>query len=240
MGVVGIVGAIASSLSQIRGLVEPAPQRVFLRQIYFTGVESVLLIGFAAVVGGWALISQAYSVLGEDMALTAGVVRVLLLQNVGPLFVALYVLARSGTAIASELASMKQRGEIAALWRMGIDPERYLVMPRVLAAAVSVVALTGIFLSLMVFGGMGLLIFAEELDFSQVLEELFRGADWSFLLLVFSKPLGFGLLIGAAGCAHGLAASAGPQGIPVATRSAFVEGLAGIVAIEVFWRVLGF
>ncbi len=52
------------------------------------------------------------------------------------------VIARSGTAIAAELGAMKINGEIAALERLGIDPERYLLLPRVIGAATSVMLLT--------------------------------------------------------------------------------------------------
>ena len=48
--------------------------------------------------------------------------------ELGPLLTAIIVIARSGTAIAAEIGSMKINGEITALERLGIEPERYLLL----------------------------------------------------------------------------------------------------------------
>lgn len=114
------------------------------RQIYFTAWQ--ILPGFILVC---ALLSYmvirivvqaagSYGLAGVALNL---VVRVLVLELI-PMFVALFVALRSGAAINTEVALMHIRGDLEALARAGADPMRHQLVPRVVGSAVSVVALT--------------------------------------------------------------------------------------------------
>ena len=118
--------------------------RVLLKQVLFTGVQAWAVIVVLFFLIGALVISQIIGFAGAEGAPLTGKVLVwVVVRELGPLFTAVIVIARSGAAIAAELASMKIDGELGVLEAMGIPVARYLVMPRVLgvAAAVAVLAL---------------------------------------------------------------------------------------------------
>src|SRR5476649_2613546 len=122
-----------------------ATSNLMARQIYFTDWQ--ILPGFMLVCAILSymviriVIMAAVNYGMEDYALDL-VVRVLMLELI-PMFVALFVALRSGAAINTEVVLMHIRGDLAALQRAGEDPMRHQLVPRVVGSAVSVFALTG-------------------------------------------------------------------------------------------------
>ena len=121
---------------------------VFSRQLYFTGVESsgivilaASLIGFGFV---YAIENSLDAVSGvralEFLALRSA-------KSLGILITGFVFVARSITAISSELALMSVNGELKTLERLGIDSTRYLLIPRALASAVATSILSVYFLA---------------------------------------------------------------------------------------------
>lgn len=219
-------------------LLRPPYLRVLLKQVYFTGIEALPILAVAALVGGYLTTNQLFQVMGKDMGLTIEVMRFLLVQEGAVFLVAVYVLARSGSAIASELASMRQQGEVRQLYRLGVNPASYLVAPRVWGAALSVAGLTVYVQILMVFGGFGFMALFSGWDYVMALEIFSKGLDPSRGFLTILKAFSFGLVLGSVACHQGLQAVAGPQGIPVAARSAVVHSFAGILLVDVLFTLL--
>lgn len=203
-----------------------------LKQIYFTGIEALPLVTVTALVTGFASAAQLYRVLLQDMALTLDVFRLLLVQEASILIVAFFVLARSGSAVAAELADLQQKGEVGSLYRMGIDPASYLVAPRVAACLLSVPALVAFFQVIMVLGGFALMALFEGWDFSLALFHYASGMHPERGFIMAAKALVFGGIIGSICCRQGLDAMPGPLGVPVAVRTAMVHGFTGIVIME--------
>jgi phospholipid/cholesterol/gamma-HCH transport system permease protein len=121
---------------------------VLSRQIYFTGYQSVLVVSLAAALIASAFVFAFKDLLGsslDDAALDALVsltVRGFAVQVPGFIFC-----ARSITAVISELSLMSVTGEIRTLQRLGIDPFKYLLLPRLLAASLSMMILYLIFVA---------------------------------------------------------------------------------------------
>jgi phospholipid/cholesterol/gamma-HCH transport system permease protein len=212
-------------------------RQVFFKQIYFSGIESIPFLSFTALLLGFTVTSRLSEVMADDISHTVNIFRSMIVQEGALLIVAFYVMARSGSAMASELASCKQHGEVAALYRMGIDPAGYLVAPRVVAAFLSVSALTVIFQVVLVLGGFALASLFMEWDYILVMRKFLHGGlSLSGAVFTLFKTSVYGALIGAVACRQGLRAVRGPQGIPVATRTAVVHGLSVIVlAATVFF-----
>jgi phospholipid/cholesterol/gamma-HCH transport system permease protein len=114
------------------------------RQIYFTALQ--ILPGFMLVCGLFSYMVIRIVILAAgnyglaEYALNI-VVRVLVLELI-PMFVALFVALRSGAAINTEVVLMHIRGDLEALQRAGEDPMRHELVPRVVGSAVSVFGLT--------------------------------------------------------------------------------------------------
>jgi len=225
--------------------VRSAPQLAFqpfravlLKQIYFTGIEALPLLAPLALVAGFASLSPLHAALLQDMNTTVMVFRILVLQEAVPLLVGFFILARSGSAIASELASNRQNNEVANIYRMGIDVGEYLIAPRVAALALSMAVLVAYFQIFTVFGGFALMSIYAGWDFSLMLGKFAGGINPAIAILTIIKAMIFGILIGVISCQQGLSARRGPLGIPVAARTAAVHGITAIAIAEALFVLL--
>jgi phospholipid/cholesterol/gamma-HCH transport system permease protein len=99
----------------------------------------------------------------------------MIVREAGPLLVALVVIARSGTAVASEIGNMRANREIEALESMGINPLSFIVFPRVLGGVISVLCLAFYFNVLALVGGFLLTRFIQDMSFSFYTDSLMRG-----------------------------------------------------------------
>jgi phospholipid/cholesterol/gamma-HCH transport system permease protein len=121
-----------------------ATREVVARQIYFTGWQ--ILPWFTAFI---AVLSLVVTQILSDAARSLGIfdyafqlsLRALVLDIV-PLLTALFVALRTGAAMATEVALMRIRNELGAMERMGLDPMRLELVPRVIGGTVSLLALT--------------------------------------------------------------------------------------------------
>ena len=139
----GLVWAVA--VQSLRPGTWTAPMRnVLARQILFTGLEATGFVVMIALIVGVLVVVQAQywlTRLGQT-ALIGPILTAVVLRELGPLLTNFVVIARSGTAISTELANMKIHGEVRTLDAMGVDPFVYLVIPRVLGVAASTFCLT--------------------------------------------------------------------------------------------------
>nr|WP_320131179.1 ABC transporter permease [uncultured Holophaga sp.] len=124
-------------------------------QVRFTALQALPITCFTAVLIGGVTLLQVYgqvSAYGAETYLSRLMAR-LIIRELGPLMVAFIVIARSGTAIAAEMASMKVSGEVDWLWSSGMNPIQTLLLPRVLGGVISVFTLMVYFGAVALLGG---------------------------------------------------------------------------------------
>ena len=128
---------------------------VFARQLLFTGVEALGFIFLIAVLVGLSVVVQLQMRLSEigQSDLFGSILVIVIVRELAPLLVNFIIIGRSGTAIATELANMRVLGEISVLDAQGLDPFRYLVMPRALAMMISIFCLTLFFIAIALDSG---------------------------------------------------------------------------------------
>ena len=220
----------------------PTVRDVLARQIYFTGVEAVPFVGTVAVLAGVAIVVQAQVWLNRvgQSALVGPLLVAVVIRELGPLLTGFIVIGRSGTAIASELASMKVNREVEILDSQGLDPFVYLVLPRVLGLMVSVFCLTVIFIAVSFVSGFC----------CSALLGVSRGAPDVFVRAVFgaitpadvmnllAKTIVPGLLTGAICCCEGLSVEGAATEVPQATGRAVAKSVGGVFAVSAFVSVL--
>lgn len=213
---------------------------VISAQIYFTGWQALPLITVLALGTGGVLILQSLSNLsmigGSQMV--GNFLIVMILREAGPLFVALVVIARSGTAVASELGNMRANREIEALESMGINPLSFIVFPRVLGGVISVLCLAFYFNVLALLGGFVLTKFVQDMPFafySDSLMTAFAKEDlWIFLL-----KNGFsGMIIFVVSCYQGLSVKKSPHEVPQVTTQAVVNSIIFVVVFNLMVTAL--
>jgi phospholipid/cholesterol/gamma-HCH transport system permease protein len=154
-----------------------------------------------------------------------------LFRELGPLVTAIVLAGRSGSAFAAEIGTMKVNEELDALTTMGLDPVRFLVLPRILAAVAAMPALT-IFAELAGLAG-GLPVLAAmgvppEVYWRHVAEST------SVFAIVFGlgKSAVFGLLVGVVGCSAGMRTRKTADGVGEAATAAVVGSMVAVAVAD--------
>ena len=129
--------------------------RELVKQLNFIGTGSVAVIFFTALSSGMVLGLQGYYSLQKFGAegMLGSAVSLTLIMELGPILTALMVAGRAGSAMCAEIGIMRISEQIDALECMAIDPFRYLISPKFLAALISVPLLTAMFDIVGIFGG---------------------------------------------------------------------------------------
>jgi phospholipid/cholesterol/gamma-HCH transport system permease protein len=223
-----------------RGLSLPATARravwqVTARQIVFTGVEAIpLVVLLGGSVGVLVILNSADRLPDFGQAEFMGKLLVLIiLRELGPILVTFLVAARSGTAIAAELATMGTRGEIEGLSGAGVDPLAYLVLPRVVGVATAIIALTVVFNLVAFVSGFTVAAMSRPtLSIVALFETLFRAMTMTDLLLSMMKAGFMGIAIAGICARQGLSARRASTEVPIVTLSAVVQAFWVCVVIE--------
>lgn len=207
---------------------------VLFKQIYFTGFEAIPIISWIALILGLVVVTQSLSILPKlgGEGLIGEILVWVVVRELGPLFTSILVTARSGTAIASELGSMKISGEFRSLEVLGIDPMHYLIAPRVIGTAVSVFVLTFYFESVSILGGYLLAGFGKSVSFAVYTETVLEAMGFMEVGVSLLKSLLFGLIIGAVCSYHGLRVEKSITQVPQETTKAVIGSLKLIFLLD--------
>lgn len=194
------IGAMFLFLLQSLVLCFTPPIKVglFLRQIRFIGAQSLVVILLTGAFSGMVLGFQGYYSLSRfgSEAFLGPAVGLALIKEIGPVISALMVTGRAGSAIAAEIGIMRISEQIDALELMGLNPLRYLVVPKLLAAVISVPLLTSIFDVTGIIGGylIGVKLLgvgsgvyfgemANYVDMKDVLEGIWKSLSFSVIIV---------------------------------------------------------
>lgn len=214
-------------------------RRVLLTQIFYTGFQAVGLIGTIGVLLGATIVIQTKLMMpSADSALIGKVLIAVVVRELSPLITAIVVAGRSGTAIATELGNMKVSSEILALTSLGIDPPRFIVMPRLFASILSVLVLMVYFAAISLLGtaAMGLTVADFGLD---ALQSGLAAAVTPYDLALFVvKGTGLGAIVGWLSCHYGLLVKSSPTEVPQMASRAVVMSLLGCVAYNTLTTAL--
>ncbi len=143
-------------LYALRGLFRrPFRFAELIKQIHFIGAGSFLVIFFTAISTGMVLGLQGYYSLHKFGAegMLGSAVSLTIIMELGPVLTALMVAGRAGSAMCAELGIMRISEQIDALECMAIDPFRFLISPKFLAAIISIPLLTALFDVIGITGG---------------------------------------------------------------------------------------
>ena len=199
------------------------------------GLRLLPMFLFVSVALGLLVIGQSVAWLTRVGAINyLGTIMVLVVvRELGPLLSALLVLSRIGAANVIELGTARAMGEVEALEALGIDPVHYLVVPRVVGMAIGVFALT-VYLILGALVSGYLWAFLQNVplrpaDYFRQLAGALRGLDFVGLAI---KTTGFGFIIAAVTCYHGLAQPLRLEEVSYATIRAVVQSIIACVLLD--------
>jgi phospholipid/cholesterol/gamma-HCH transport system permease protein len=160
-------------------------------------------------------------------------------RELGPLMTAIMVNGRTSSAFAAELGTMEVNEEIDALATMGLDPVRFLVVPKVIAAIFMIPILTvfGDFFGLI---GGGVVMVSLGFPVVTYVNEMINAATYVDLLGGLFKSLFFAVIIAGVGCFEGLRTKTGAAGVGESTTSAVVRGIVLIILLDGIFGVIFF
>ena len=202
-------------------------RKTTVMQIYFTGVQALSLFVFLGLVMGLSLSMVLATATGIKATICSHIIK-----EVVPLVVAFVILGRSGTAITVELGNMTVLGEIKQLRRMGIDPYRHVIFPRLMGVTCAIFFM-GLFFGLTITVTTALLSTEPFFDFFQALLN-----DWSLmdLLIIAEKQTLFGLIISMVACYQGLSLIPATTEVPKATIRTVIHCITLCVIVDFLFK----
>jgi phospholipid/cholesterol/gamma-HCH transport system permease protein len=217
-------------------------RRVFAHQLLFFGAESVRFILIVAVLVGISIVVQLdvwTGKLGQSQKLGSLLV-VVVARELGPLFANFVLIVRGGSAIATELGLMKAGGEVRVLEAQGIEPLLFLVMPRVLAMALSAFCLTVIFVLVAFASGFvfGAFMGQANPDPMVFVNSVFKAVHPFDAIGLLVKCLLPALLTAVICSTQGLSVEGGVTEVPLAAKRALARSLGALFLTSAVVSVL--
>ncbi len=210
-----------------------------LRVAEAAGFQALPIVSLIAFLLGVILAFQSAIAMRQfgGEIFVANLVAVSLFRELGPLMMAILLAGRSGAAFAAEIGTMKVNEEVNALKTMGLDPMRFLVLPKVLAGLLVAPLLAlyanmiGLIGAAVVMQGFGIpwVAFFNQVTSALTLSDLFSG---------LAKAVVFGLVVAGVGCLRGLQTGSGAASVGLSTTSAVVTSIILIVVLDGVFAVL--
>ena len=200
-------------------------------QVYFTGFQALPLISVLAVATGAICVLETFAQLQflGQADLVGNLMIVIIVREVGPLVTALIVVARSGTAVATEIGNMRANREIEALETMGINPLSYIVFPRLLGGTLSVVCLAFYYNVVALFGGFLVARLLKDMPFMFYTDLLANAITIDDLSMFLLKNTFSGIIIFTVCCYQGMSVKQSAHEVPQATTKAVVNSIIYVV-----------
>jgi len=204
------------------------------------GVDSVPIALFIAIFTGIVLaLLSSYIFTGTvPLYFVGALVGKTVMMELGPVLTGMALAGRVGASIAAELGTMKVTEQVDALETLAYEPNSYLVVPRVLAAALMFPVVTAFAMAVGVTSGWITAVNLLDLstpEFLKGLKMFYRFKDIWFGLL---KSASFGAAVALMGCMRGLDAKSGAQGVGESTTRAVVLGCEAILVLDAFWALV--
>jgi phospholipid/cholesterol/gamma-HCH transport system permease protein len=205
------------------------------------GADALPIVGLISFLVGVILAFQSAIPMKRFGAeiFVADLIGLAMLRELAPLMTAILLAGRSGAAFAAEIGTMKVNEEVNALTTMGLDPVRFLVTTRILAALLMTPLLT-LFADLVSLLGGALTMQSFSIPFVTFRHEVESIVDFSDFMAGFVKSFVFAILIAGIGCLRGLQTAAGASAVGDSATRAVVSGIILLVIVDGIFAVIYF
>jgi phospholipid/cholesterol/gamma-HCH transport system permease protein len=230
----GQVGSLTLfTISAISSLIRPPIYwTLILQQMLRIGYFSLPVVGLTAFFTGGVLALQIF-IGGNRYGAEAIVPQIVVLgitRELGPVIAGLMVAGRVGAAIAAEIGTMRVTEQIDALTTLATNPMKYLVVPRIWAALISMPILVAVADSIGVFGGYVVSTASLNFNGAVYIKNTVDFMTHSDVESGLYKAAVFGFIIALMGCYNGFNSKGGAQGVGAATTNAVVSSSILILA----------
>jgi phospholipid/cholesterol/gamma-HCH transport system permease protein len=209
-------------------------------QIVRVGVRSISIVMLVSGSIGIILALQTSPTLEQygQTDKVANLIGVAVFRELGPLVAAIVMVGFAGASIAAEIGTMVVGEEVEALEAMGLNPVRYLVVPRLAATVTSLLALAVISNLTAVFFGMVVGITALNIPYDLYVQNTIDQLKMSDFFTGLMKAGVFGLLLGLIACYNGLRVTGGAAGVGRATTETVVQTVIFVILSDLFFSTV--
>jgi phospholipid/cholesterol/gamma-HCH transport system permease protein len=209
--------------------------RILTMQILFTfvqamGISSLLALGIGAAVNaiGVPMLTRI-----SQQQLIYSLLIIIITRELGPLLTAFIVIARSATAIATEIAGMVISHEVEAYVSVGVDPIEHLAVPRFLGVTVSMVLLNIYFSAFGLAGSFAVAQIFNAMPADYYFTNLLQNLTVQDMLISIIKSLAFGMIISIVAVTEGLAVERATTEVPIAGLRAVSNAFASCIVVDI-------
>jgi len=204
------------------------------------GVRSLPIVGLICFLIGAIMAMQAAYTLERWGAtrFIANLVGVSALRELAPLMTAIIITGRCGAAITAEIGTMKVAEEIDALEVMGLNPTKFLIVPKFLAMVLAVPCVTVLAMFIMIFGGYVTGVYAIHVDHTIYIEQTILALEARDLATGIIKSFFFALVICWVGIYRGFQVEGGAEGVGNRTTASVVTSIFLIIVVDMLWTAL--
>jgi phospholipid/cholesterol/gamma-HCH transport system permease protein len=215
---------------------DPGKPLHIIKQLHFIGAKSVFVIVLTSAFTGMVLGLQGYYTLTKfgSESMLGSAVALSLIRELGPVLSALMVTGRAGSAITAEIGIKKITEQVDALKTMALEPFKYLVSPKVIAALVAVPLLCAMFDVVGIYGGYLVGVKLLGVNEGAYYHEMYKSVEWKDIYSGIVKSICFGFLISWICCYKGYHADHGAEGVSRATTAAVVMSSVSVLVCDYF------
>ena len=234
LGLLGAIGRVSIFAGQAITHIFRPPFYIkeFLQAILYIGYFSLPVVGLTAFFTGGALALQIYA--GGSRFNAESVVPLIvaigMVRELGPVLGGLMVAGRVAASIAAEIGTMKVTEQIDALTTLSTHPMKYLTVPRVVAATLTMPILVAIGDVIGVMGGFTVGVTRLDFNAATYLNNTIDFLESWDVVSGLIKASVFGFIVATLGCYHGMNSARGAQGVGRATTNAVVSASVLILA----------
>jgi len=217
-------------------LSKPFRKEIFFHQMLFFGVKSLPIIVLTGAFTGMVFgLQTGYAFkLFNAGSFVGSTVGLALTREIAPVFTALMVVARCGSAMAAEIGTMKVTEQVDALAAMAVNPIHYLVVPRVVASVLMLPLLTTVFIGVGIIGAYVVAIGLLNIDPHAFTQKLNYYVDGKDIIGGLIKAAFFGFLLSLISCHRGYRTEGGAAGVGKSTTQAVVVSSVSILILDYF------
>ncbi len=204
--------------------IPPFKFKWFLLRTRFLGTRSMIIIFLTGAFTGMVLGLQLYYTLEKfgSEALLGPAVALSLVRELGPVFSALMITGRTGSALTAEIGMMRITEQIDAFYSMALNPVRYLISPTILAGVIVFPLLTAIFDVIGIYGGYFVGVKLLGMSSGTYFSEMQTFVDMEDVLVGIYKSVSFGVIVTWVCSYKGFYCGHGAEGVSRATTEAVV------------------
>ena len=211
------------------------------KQAVKIGVDSMTVTVLTSFFTGMVLalqMGQSMKNLFNEPMFIGTMVAFSILKELGPVMTSVVVAGRAGAVVTAEIGTMKVTEQIDALYTLGTNPTRYLLVPRYIAFMITLPLLTVFADFLGILGGLLVGVVKLGVSPSVYMDDIFTFLDTGDFMHGFIKTFFFAFMIATVSCYKGLNTKGGAEGVGKATTEAVVASMVLVLVMDYFISAL--